>query len=80
MATESENREWHDPKNWRTGGAYSAPDDPHVIVPKQNPALGWTVNFGQREGRRMIKAALLTYGALAAAIIAAFLTAKWLSR
>jgi uncharacterized membrane protein len=78
MATESEDREWRDPNNWK-GGRYTAPDDPRVIVPKRNPMLGWTVNFGQREGRRIVTATFVTYGSVAAAIAIAFLAARWLS-
>lgn len=36
--------EWRDPRNWR-GLLYVAPRDPRVIVPKRNPAYGWTFNF-----------------------------------
>ena len=79
MATESEDREWHDPKNWRSLGRYSAPNDPRVMVPKRNPRLGWTFNSGQPEGRRLIKTIFVTYGAIVAAIVAAFMAAKWLS-
>ena len=78
MATESEDREWQDPKNWRLC-RYVAPNDPRVFVPKRNPRLGWTFNFGQPEGRRLFRIIALTYAALAAAIALAWIAAKWLS-
>jgi uncharacterized membrane protein len=78
MATESEDRQWRDEQNWR-GCVYSAPEDPRVFVPKRIPAFGWTLNFGQPASRRMLTAVVLTYGAIAAAIAAAFMAAKWLS-
>ena len=78
MATEAEDREWRDAKNWR-GCVYSAPDDPRVYVPKRNPRFGWTFNFGQPEGRRLFKTIFITYSAIAAAIFAAFMMVKWLS-
>ena len=39
-------QEWRRPENW-TGwlGAYQSERDTRVWVPKQNPALGWTLNF-----------------------------------
>ena len=33
------------PNNWR-GILYVNPKDPRIIVPKINPLLGWTLNFG----------------------------------
>ena len=38
---------WHkDPNNWRAGIFYFNKKDPRVRVPKRNPMLGWTLNFG----------------------------------
>jgi uncharacterized membrane protein len=38
---------WHrDPNNWRMGVFYVNKNDPRVIVPKRNPGLGMTLNFG----------------------------------
>lgn len=34
-----------DPDNWR-GLFYVCSKDPRIIVPKRNPRLGWTLNFG----------------------------------
>lgn len=31
--------------NWK-GIFYVNPKDPRIIVPKMNPSLGWTLNFG----------------------------------
>ncbi len=33
------------PSNWR-GVFYVNRRDPRIIVPKINPSLGWTLNFG----------------------------------
>ena len=33
------------PDNWK-GIFYVNRKDPRIIVPKQNPAFGWTLNFG----------------------------------
>jgi uncharacterized membrane protein len=35
----------NDPGHWK-GLFYVNSKDPRVIVPKMNPALGWTLNFG----------------------------------
>lgn len=34
--------------NW---GLYSDPNDPRFVVPKLNPALGWTVNIAHPQSR-----------------------------
>lgn len=39
--------------NWQWG-FYNNPDDNRIMVPKRIPALGWTVNIGQRKGRRIM--------------------------
>lgn len=45
--------EWEDASNW-TGpqwlSVYFSKRDSRVWVPKQIPALGWTLNLGQRAG------------------------------
>ncbi len=44
---ERQNDFWHkDPSNWRGGIFYFNRRDPRVMVPKRNPTLGWTLNFG----------------------------------
>jgi uncharacterized membrane protein len=50
VATESEDREWSDPENWRGGwlGVYYAPRDPRIWVPKRRPWMGTTLNFAHR--------------------------------
>ncbi len=49
MKTNSENRNYElmhkNPNNWR-GIFYVNRKDPRIFVPKINPALGWTMNFG----------------------------------
>jgi len=38
---------WHkDSNNWKAGVFYFNRKDPRVSVPKRNPMLGWTLNFG----------------------------------
>jgi hypothetical protein len=39
---------WKDTSNWRWREFYVCKDDPRLIVPKRNPAKGWTLNFGRR--------------------------------
>jgi len=36
------------PDNWKAGVFYSNQDDARIIVPKKNPALGWTLNFSDK--------------------------------
>ena len=49
MKTNPENRNYElmhkNPNNWR-GIFYVNRKDPRIFVPKANPALGWTMNFG----------------------------------
>ncbi len=35
------------PANWK-GIFYVNSSDPRIIVPKQNPLFGWTLNFGNK--------------------------------
>ena len=41
------NRMQNDPDKWKWG-LYFNPADPRIIVPKRNPAMGLTLNFGNR--------------------------------
>lgn len=61
MATEDEEREWNDPRNWRAGwlGIYVAPRDPRVWVPKRQPWMGFTLNFAHRQSWLWLAALLL---------------------
>jgi len=34
------------PENYKWGFIYFDPKDKRVILPKVNPSLGWTFNFG----------------------------------
>ncbi len=43
--TEMRDRNHNDPKNWK-GIFYFNLKDSRVIVPKYNPSMGWTLNFG----------------------------------
>ena len=42
-----EDAAWREPRNWRSGGFYVAPDDSRVWVPKRPPGIGWTLNFAR---------------------------------
>ena len=35
------------PNNWK-GVFYVNSKDPRIVVPKINPSLGWTLNFGHK--------------------------------
>ena len=37
----------NNPSNWK-GLFYVNRKDPRILVPKMQPALGWTLNFGHR--------------------------------
>lgn len=37
------------PENWRAGLFYYNRNDSRFIVPKRNPALGWTINFAHKK-------------------------------
>lgn len=41
--------EWLNPENWSLGFYFSKLDS-RVLVPKQRPWMGWTLNIGQRSG------------------------------
>lgn len=40
-------RFWNDPSNWTALGVYRCAADPRLVVPKQQPMAGWTVNFAR---------------------------------
>lgn len=48
--------EWENESNWSLGflGIYSSSKDARLIVPKRNPMMGWTINFGHRSARWII--------------------------
>lgn len=50
-------KEWEDPENWST--IYFSKRDTRAMVPKRNPKLGWTVNFGHPLGGKSIYAIFL---------------------
>ena len=49
---ERDEAEWHDPANWHGGplGLYYSKADSRSLVPKRNPAFGFTVNFARPWG------------------------------
>ncbi len=42
--------EWENQDNWTSPGFYFSKRDSRWIVPKRNPALGWTFNLGNPKG------------------------------
>jgi uncharacterized membrane protein len=63
MNQEANNQaEWSNPDNW-TGpkwlSLYFSKRDSRVWVPKQIPALGWTINLGQPKGVAWLFAIIL---------------------
>jgi uncharacterized membrane protein len=49
---EINDKEWHNPENWRLGWlhVYMSQADTRVWVPKRKPGIGYTVNLGHRGG------------------------------
>ncbi|MFM7710888.1 MAG: DUF5808 domain-containing protein [Ferruginibacter sp.] len=39
----------NDPQKWKWGLFYYNPDDDRILPPKKNPAMGWTINFANRQ-------------------------------
>jgi len=70
---EHNQREWENPANWRGPkwlSMYCSPRDTRVWVPKQIPAMGWTVNLGHRAGIAwLIAIAALVIGFVGAVIL-----------
>ena len=49
MKREEAERLWQDDRNWRYSRLiYFCPEDPRVVVPKNNPLFGWTCNFAHK--------------------------------
>lgn len=61
--------EWARPENWHGAllGVYRSRLDTRVIVPKRNPAFGWTINLGHPVGAACAAFALAV---LALAVVA----------
>jgi uncharacterized membrane protein len=45
---ETQERWNKDPENWIWGLFYYNKEDKRLLPPKRNPAMGWTVNFANR--------------------------------
>lgn len=48
---EINNLEWQNPENWggiKFLGLYFSKEDSRLLVPKRNPAMGWTLNLGHQ--------------------------------
>ncbi len=65
--------EWKNPRNWsgpKWLSLYFSKRDSRVWVPKQIPALGWTVNLGSRKGAAWLLGIFFSLiGILAAALV-----------
>jgi hypothetical protein len=68
MDDEELKRHWGDPANW-TRWSYKCKEDPRLIVPKRNPALGWTINSAHRKAPLILLLGLLITVAAPAAVI-----------
>lgn len=61
-----------DSKHWKLGIFYYNPDDPSEVIEKNN-AMGSTINFGSRGGRRIFALMMIPlYIAIILAIIIEF--------
>jgi uncharacterized membrane protein len=48
--TKEQDEIWRkDPQKWKWGIFYYNPDDVRILPPKKNPAMGWTINFANRQ-------------------------------
>lgn len=68
--------EWRNPANWpgsRWLSVYFSKRDSRAWVPKQVPALGWTVNLGQRRGVGWF------LGLMSAVLVAMLAVAVWIA-
>ncbi|MEO5359416.1 MAG: DUF5808 domain-containing protein [Nitrospirota bacterium] len=50
MIDEINKSEWENRDNWTSPGFYFSKKDTRWLVPKRNPALGWTFNIGNTKG------------------------------
>lgn len=41
-------------KGYNSFGLYNDADDDRLLVPKSNPALGWTINLSHPHGRKLL--------------------------
>jgi uncharacterized membrane protein len=46
-----------------SGGFYNDPNDPRFVVPKTNPAMGWTVNIAHPRARLALALIAVVIGA-----------------
>lgn len=60
MSRQQNEREWNDPANWRgrVFKLYHSSRDSRIVVPKRNPALGWTFNTAHPLGLALTTALL----------------------
>jgi len=65
MNTQEQNQtnqlEWKNDENWTPGwpGVYFSQKDSRTVVPKRNPAHGWTLNMAKPKGVAWLLASLL---------------------
>lgn len=46
-------------QKYNAWGLYCDANDPRFIVPKRNPALGWTLNIGHKSARVFLAVAMI---------------------
>ena len=57
------------PHKYTAWGFYNDPADPRLVVPKLNPALGWTVNVAHPSSRRALAMmAIVLVGGIAGSV------------
>ena len=61
--------EWENRDNWTSPGFYFSKRDSRWIVPKRNPALGWTFNLGNKKGAYAMLISFLTPTVILAGVI-----------
>ena len=52
--------EWENQDNWTSPEFYFSKRDTRWLVPKRNPALGWTFNLGNKTGAWAMLLSFLT--------------------
>ncbi len=61
--------EWENEANWTSPGFYFSKRDTRWLIPKRNPALGWTFNLGNKAGALAMLFSFLTPTIILAGII-----------
>jgi uncharacterized membrane protein len=63
--------EWANPANWSDSaiGFYFSKKDSRILVPKRNPALGWTLNLAHGAGAAWLLVSMLAPSLVLALIV-----------